>query len=306
MLAMIALVSAPVALPEDGWISFRQPAVDTTSTLGCVGERDVSLQGRRDGWNIIDRDNGRRFEHFTVYLEFENDELVQVRNSTPDCNVKDAVVATVATVSADDGIDLLAQLLDESLSEDVVSGLVAAIAHVADDSATAVLEKAAESADEERSHDALFWLAQRRGEAGRKAVLSHMDPRWPVSHREHAVIALALSDQPKAHDDVRRIAHEHDEVEIRAHAVTALGISPPVGALADLHAIFLSDNSREVRTQALFGIAQQESGAAAETLADIVRDPRHADLRREALFWLSSMSGSDAQAVMDELMAEVL
>ena len=315
MLALIALSLSPISLPDNGWIRFEQPAVAGTHRLGCMRDGTASLQDERNRWvsfspNRRERDRvelEREFDQFDVFVEFDDGVVQQVRAFTPDCRVSGADDAQLVNLDSAAGVDLLNDVVEHDPERDVVSQAIATLAHIADAAADDVLERTANTIQhEDASNQALFWLAQRRGEHGRKIVAAHTDAHWPMGHREHAVMSLALSEKDDALEVVRNIARTADESDLRAHAVTALGITNAPGAVADLHSIFLADSDSEVRTQAIFGLAQQETAQAAETLVAIIRDPRHEQHRRDALFWLANMDGSAAQEAIDELMAEVL
>lgn len=315
MLALIALSLSPISLPDNGWIRFEKPAVAGTHRLGCMRDGEAALQDERNRWmsfspNRRERDRvelEREFDQFDVFVEFDDGVVQQVRAFTPDCRVSGADDAQLVKLDSAAGVDLLNNVVDHDPERDVVSQVIATLAHIDDAAVDDVLEITANTIQhEDASNQALFWLAQRRGERGREIVAEHVDARWPLGHREHAAMSLALSEHPDAVEIVRDVARTAKEAELRAHAVTALGITNAPGAVADLHSIFLADTDREVRTQAIFGLAQQETPQAAETLVAIIRDPRHHEHRRDALFWLANMDGSAAQEAMDELMAEVL
>lgn len=305
MLALLALTLAPLELPADGWISFEQPAVAGTTRMGCGGGNGISLGDRDEHWNVVDGD-GKTFERFTVYIEMANGEPRDVHAVTPDCKVANAGRAMRVETDAAAAVDLFAGFLEESRAQRIESRSIAALAHIAHDSAGHVLSALAEDvAHEDRSHAAVFWLAQRRGDYGRAVVKAHLDERWPLDHREHAVMALALSEDPEAFAIVRNVAREAEPADLRAQAVIGLGITDAPGALADLHSIFLADESREVRENTIFAMSQLDNPAVAQTLADIIREPRNGEFRRTALFWLTQMPRESNGEVIDALMHDV-
>lgn len=307
MLALLALSAAPLSLPADGWVTFEQPLVEGVGSMACGRDNSVSLDSPENGWSVNTGDGDLHFETMRVFLEFENGELEEARSFTPDCKVRDAGKAKRIEMVPKNAVALLRKFLVHAEERHVVTRLLAIVAQIDHFDANAVLEDAANEIDDrDRSQNALFWLAQRRGELGRKVVIDHVNGDGPIEHREHAVLALALSKHPEALDVVRVIAREHGNAELRAHAVTSLGIVKAPGALADLHSIFLVDTDANVRRQAIFGIAQLDAEGAAETLATIARNPQHDAYRRDALFWLASMRGQESEAAMDELMSEVL
>lgn len=309
MFAGIAL-AAVLSFPQDGWIRFEQPAVDGTERLGCAADGTARLDARN--WNIWSSDEdgtsrpASRFEKIALYVRFEDGAARQVRAFTPDCRIENAEQARPMTLDPAQGVALLEGILQAGPAREPGSLAMAALAHI--DAAGVTDTMAGYAADldhEQRSHDALFWLAVRRGERGRAIVTEHLDARWPVKHREQAVMTLALSEHPQALATVREIARNAPEPELRARAVAALGIVQAPGALADLHSVFIADDNPEVRRQAIFGIAQLDSAAAAETLARIVRNPRYAEQRRDALFWLAGMDGQGVQPVIDDLIDDI-
>ncbi|MBW3568466.1 MAG: HEAT repeat domain-containing protein [Proteobacteria bacterium] len=307
MLALLALVAAPISLSADGWVTFEQPLVKGVGSMACGRDNRVSLDSPANGWSVNDNDGDPDFETMRVFLQFENGELEEARSFTPDCEVRDTAKAKRIEMAPDEAVELLGGYLVDADERRLVTRLLAIVAQIDHVDANVVLEQAANEIDgRDRSRNALFWLAQRRGEHGRKVVIEHVNGDGPIEHREHAVLALALSKHSEALDVVRAIAREHGDGQLRAHAVTSLGIVKAPGALADLHSIFLVDTDVNVRRQAIFGIAQLDAEGAAETLAAIVRNPQHDAHRRDALFWLANMRGRESEAVMDELMSEVL
>lgn len=303
MFATLALLLAPANLPGDGWIALEQPAVESTGSLGCGSQRTVRLDD--DHWHVDGDKPEKTFDRIHVFAELDDGEPRRLRVYTPDCVIEDAGDATRVTLAPADAVALLGGWLRAGQRRQVESELLAAIAHIAHADTDEVLAEAAKViADEDRSQQALFWLAQRRGERGRAIAVAHLAPRWPLEHREHAVMALALSRDPIALEHVRAVARNADEPELRAHAVLGLGIVQAPGALADLHSIFLADEDARVREQAIFGLAQLDHPEAAETLTAIARDPRHGEHRRTALFWLANMRGGER--AIDALVEEML
>lgn len=305
MLALLALTLAPIELPADGWIVFDAPAVEGTRRIGCDSDRRASLADDDVDWNTGDDGEGSGYAKFAVYVEMQSGEPRQMRAFTPDCTVADAAQATRVEIDADDAVNMLSRWLDVSRSRELEVVLVGTLAHIASPAAGEVLaEIAANVRDEDRSQDALFWLALRRGTFGRDTVIAHTAPRWPLVHREQAVMALALSEDADALVVVRDIAREGEPARLRAQAVITLGITNAPGALAELHSIFLVESDPDVRRNALFAMSQLDNPEAARILEDIIRQPRNGELRREALFWLAQMDNGEAS--IDAIMHDIL
>lgn len=311
MLALLALSVAPVQLPDAGWVVFDQPAVDGSTRIGCHDNGRASLRDDRfNGWNInvgAPEVPQRTFDHVRVFVELRSSDVRQVRVFTPDCRIDGAAEAQRIEASPSQAIELFQRVLSGNPRDELESETVAALAHLDHAGADSVLERTAANLDrQDAAHDALFWLAQRRGETGRQTVAAHTADNWPLEHREHAVMALALCRHPVAQGTVAEIARKATPAALRAQAVMALGITDAPNALADVHSIFLVDSDPAVREQAIFAISQIEGEEAARILADIIRQPRFGEHRRTALFWLAQMSEGDSEAVLDELLGEVL
>lgn len=311
MLALLALTLAPletaIETPEAGWVVFDQPAVAGTGRMSCGRDGTTSLSDSEDYWNVHDDvPDAANFSRFTVFLEFEQGEVRQVRTYTPDCTVTDGNRAQHVEIDPAAAVILLDDLISQTEDRMIEQRLTATLAHVDHAHATQALAgRAAGLSNDEGAQDALFWLAQRRGEAGRAVVVSHLDERWPLRHRNHAVMSLALSKNADALETVRRVAREGESAGLRANAVVALGIVDAPGALADLHSIFLVDGDDNVREQAIFALAQLDHPEAARVLANIVRDPRNGEHRRTALFWLAHMPAHSSQREIDALVNEL-
>lgn len=302
MFAAIALALAPAAIPDNGWVTFEQPLIAPAVSLGCHAGDVFDLDDRDEAW-IVNRKTGQVYETFTFYVKMEEGVPVRSRAVTPDCVVADAGEVTQLDAAPADVIEMVGEWLQrDAFKDDLESQLLAGVAQIDHEDATALLEREAGDVSRNgRGDDALFWLANRRGEAGREIVIEHLDERWPLDHRKQAVMSLALSKHANAWDKVRDVARNAREAELRAHAVTALAITDAPNALADLHSIFMADAAEEVRRQAIFGLAQVDTEEAAETLIAIARDPRHGNLRRDALFWLANMDSKSAEQMLDEL-----
>jgi len=312
MLAHIALtmtlVTAPQPLPGDGWVRFEVPAVAETQSMGCNRSERASLKSRNDHWSI---NNGHgegvfpdaRFDRIHVYVEMQGGEIEDVRSFTPNCDVEGSDKAVIVQMDPETAVRRLGKL---SGDDEMQSRVVATVAHIDHpDAFDALVTWAEDAGNEGRGEDALFWLAQRRGDAGRAIVQAHAGEGWPMDHREHAVMSLALTERPAAVEFVREVARESSSSTLRARAAMALGITHAPGALADLHSIFLQDTDPEVREQAIFGMSQLDNPAVAQTLADIVREPRFGEHRRQALFWLTNVEGEESEAVMDALVDDI-
>ncbi len=310
MLALLALSVAPFQLPADGWVVFDQPAVSGTTRIGCDAGGESSLRDESGAglWiNGNEPSNRATHESVRIFVEYAKGSPAQVRIFTPDCIVSDAGIATRVTLDAAQAVKLLAGVIDAQHDLDVESHAVVALAHIAHVAADVALERmAVDGAQREGGNDALFWLAMRRGERGRRFVAEGVRPNWPLAHRERAVLALALSRHPDALRVVRETARNADASELRAQAVMGLGIVDAPNALADAHSIFLVDDSPAVREQAIFALSQLDSEEAARILADIIREPRFGEHRRTALFWLAQMNGARSKAVLDDLLSDVL
>lgn len=306
MFALLALALAPIELPEAGWVAFDQPAVAGTTRIGCGGSGHASLASSVTHWNVRDDKPMPTHSRFTVYLEFEGGSIVTARSYTPDCVVAGGERAHRITLDAAAGTRLLRELLDVAHGDSLEDDLVAALAHIDHADATQALAGVARDiVDEDRGQEALFWLALRRGDAGRQVVTAHLDEQWPLEHRSRAVMSLALSENPQALETVRDVARRAQPAELRAQAVMGIGITQAPGALADLHSIFLVDDDDTVREQAIFALAQLDQPEAARILADIIRDPANGEHRRTALFWLAHMPADSSQREIDALVAEL-
>lgn len=309
MLALLALSVAPVQLPADGWISFDQPAVAGTTRMGCYASGKSSLHHELGDWlPVLDDETAPQTTHDSVriFVEYAEGIARQVRMFTPDCAISDADIARRVTLDAPAAVKLLVRAFHADDERGIQSHAVTALAHIDHVDADVALESiASDSARREDTHDALFWLAMRRGERGRAFVIASLEPGWPLQHRERAVMALALSEHPEAQDAVRDVARHAEPAELRAQAVMALGITDAPNALADVHSIFLVDESPEVREQAIFALSQLETEEAARILADIIRQPRFGEHRRTALFWLANMPADSSEREIDALVSEL-
>lgn len=287
MLMMIA--AAPINLPHDGAIRWEIETAKPIQSIGC--ENSFSYG---DGDHEIHR-------RLAIQVSHEGGKLDEVELATPDCLQYLSAAEQRTDVPRSSSIATLAALANgASLSRKSSELLSAAIAWHGGNEALQELRGLSQLAQDSQWKPAVFWLAQ-LGAPGIRSVVEFLDAGHSVEHRKHALIVLALQDDPQVLEPVRQSAELDPEAEVRAEALFALAIADAPGAASFIETIARNDAAGIVRQRAIFALSQVDNAAAVDALIRIVKDTDFGDHRREALFWLAQMDQDRASELVAKM-----
>jgi len=169
----------------------------------------------------------------------------------------------------------------------------------------------------------VYWLGRAGNEQSLNFLKGLVDERPASRVAEHAVLALALHDDPRvgpllknfarpsSTEKVRTTAifwlgqvggeqafladlvrNDQETLEVRKQAAFAIGISKDPAALASLQNLYASITSREVKKQLTFAASVNESkDAAVNFLIDVASKDPDREVRKQAIFWLGQKAG---------------
>ena len=303
------------ALAPGQWLSFEvpmQPGLRTPCCFDWDGRRNarpgVCRLGQRD-WNSGHSDadpiapEGSALRVLVRRGEHGIDRLRAVGEAC-EVDAQGATLVEAGRVDAAASLEFLRASLGRGENER--SHALMAIAHHAGDAADAMLAGFARGDDRRLRRDSAFWLGNARGEFGYRVVRERIDAADRDDELNQLVFALSVSPVPQAAGELRRLAREHRNEDVRGEALFWLAQDDhdPAAAQAILQQAVQADPSREVRKKAIFALSQLPADLAVPALRELVERGGDREVRKEALFWLAQVDDDAVLPVFDELLGE--
>ena len=302
------------SLAPGQWLSYEVPLQPGLRAPCCFGWKrdephDASCRLEQDNWTFGHRDSDPSAPSgsaLRVLLRRGADGFDRVRAVGTQCSV-DAGTATVleaGTVDADASVALLSPALSERSARDR-HHLLAAIAYHASTQADNVLQQAsAIGREDDLRRDAVFWLAEARGESGYRHVRALLERETDDDLRRHEVFALSISKAPGAAPELRALATRHAVDEVRAEAIFWLAQAGDPQTEVIAAEMLAREGSREVREKAVFALSQLPSVRAIPALRALVERGGPREVRKQAIFWLAQIDDEAVLPVFDQLLGE--
>ena len=305
--------SAELALPKDGWSSWKIEAVEGSPAWCCwrnrPGEMSVcSLDDDNYGYGSRD---GAKTDSMRVYAKLSGGKIQSVRALASSCPVESKTpVQKLENVETDDSarwlITLHKQQRDIGKSRhDVDEQALAALAmhrgNVAFDHLSAMVRS---DSNVEYRKRALFWVAMLRGAAGAELTSTAMFGDKDPEVRKHAAFAITQSQSPRKAEDLIKLGSTDKDGDVRGQAWFWLAQTGAPNAEDAIIAASRKDQDDEVREQAIFALSQLPDERATKALIAAAKDRSLSrDQRKTALFWLAQSDSPDAIGYLDEVLA---
>lgn len=315
LLPLSALAQSPHerfdSLAPGDWLSYETELQPGQRAPCCFDwkrskVRDAVCRLDREDWNFGHRDSdpqppGARLR---VLLRRDAQGADRVRVMGTHCAVEpgQARVVEAAPLAPADSIVLLQRALGTPAKRERHQ-LTAAIAHHAGSAADVALEHAAAAGKpRDGRRDAVFWLAQARGEHGFRVVRDLLEREQDDELRRHEVFALSISRVPAAVRELRALARRHGEAEVRGEALFWLAQNQDPQTEALVAEVLRGEPSRHITEKAVFALSQLPSKRAIPALRDLVEHGTPREVRKQALFWLAQVDDEAVLPVFDQLL----
>lgn len=304
--AQAGALAQAIADAHDGqWIAYRTPLVEGATAPCCLGHLREGGACRLDAQDWMDLDARPPAGELHVFLQVRDGRIARVRPYAPQCPLAADAPAPrwIATVDEAESIASMADLAARGATR-TSSASIATLALHADARATDALDTLMREAVSMRvRRDAAFWLAQGRGEDGFERVRARFAAEPAQAMRQHLVFCLSRSPSPRAAVELRRIAVDDPDPEVRGDSLLWIAQSLDADAGRFIAGRSRVDPAPEARRRAVFALSQLPAAQAIPALDGIAGDrdaPR--ELRREALFWLVQSDDEAADARLRELL----
>ena len=293
------------------WLSYEvplQPGLRAPCCFSWNGRKasDTSCRLDRDDWNFGHRsdapappaDAGLR-----VFLRRGGDGFDRVHAVGTHCPVErgGAVVSDVGAMAPEASVALLETALKGG-KERKRQHALPAIAYHDTEAADAALQRASASSNpEDVRRDAVFWLAEARGEHGWRHVRSLLAAETDEDLRRHMVFAISISDAVAAQAELRMLAADPgDGIGGEAIFWLAQNEDPQTEALA--RGLLASKATKESHDKAVFALSQLPSERAIAALRSLIEGNHSQAVRKQALFWLAQVDDDAVLPVFDDLL----
>lgn len=310
-----AASAASINLPRDGWVSWPIAAVDGAPNWCCLNWNGTNaksatceLDGRDQGYSSSGNETTSEMR---VYARFNAGKLERLRALGASCPVKtNTPIANADGVTLEKSVTWLTGIINNQTQHDksdrrLDSDAMAAMAvHRNVAARDALLGIAKKNAVVDTRKDALFWLAQVRGEEGAEAVAPFLFDDTDARVREHAAFALLQTRSPRAVPALIRQGNGDASTKVRAQAWFWLAQTKSSAAESAIQRAVRSDADEDVRKKAVFALSQLPSGRAVTALIAVAEDKSVAlGERKHAVFWLGQSKSEAATQYFDRVLS---
>jgi HEAT repeat protein len=302
-----------LTLPRDGWASWEVPAVDKAPAWCCLswdshGDRTSPMPcrlDRKNGGNVgYGSQNGETTDTVRVYVRMAAGKVDRLHAFAAACPVEAAKpIHAIASVTPDESAEWLIDLVGGTAGEDTMEDALAALAIHRGKLASAAMSAFARDPRRETRKEAIFWLAQLRGEEGADIASTAMFSDKDPDVREHAAFALSQTESPRAAADLIRLGNTDRNDHVRAQAWFWLAQTGASEAESAIGAALRSDADPDVREEAIFALSQLPDERATRALIAAAEDRSLTrEQRKQAVFWLGESKSAAAQAYLERML----
>lgn len=193
----------------------------------------------------------------------------------------------ITDARADDSVGFLSGLLSRTnLERKFADTLLMAVAIHQTPLATPVLRDFARSGpDLHLREQAAFWLGVERGSEGFLA-LKDLEHDSSPEFRKKLTFDISQNSDPRAVDELLRLAKTDDSVEVRGQAVFWLAQKAGKKQAANIGDLAANDPNTAVRKKAVFALTQLPAEEGVPQLVKVAETNRDPAVRKDAIFWL--------------------
>lgn len=318
LLAWLSLAAASgspqaqlLALPTGTWLSYEvalQPGLRApccfTWRRGKVDDATCRLD-RRD-WNFGHRGGAAPASpgaalRILLRRGAEGFDRIHALGSQCAFETGDARVTDIGAVPASGSVALLEAALGAT-QESLRPSVLAAIAYHDSSLADAALERAAAGErDEDLRRDAVFWLAEARGERGWRHVFALLEREADAELRRHFLFAISMSDEPSAQEALRHLARSA-AAEVRGEAIFWLAQNEDPQTEALVRTALAEQGTDALNEKCVFALSQLPPQRAIPALRALLESPGSRSVRKQAMFWLAQVDDDAVLPVFDALL----
>lgn len=297
------------------WVGYSVPAVNTYTVMCCYnwngGYRSgggCRLSDDSSSFTNIDKDDLHvSHAEVAVFYRVTNGVIDRVRQYSTDCplDASSSAVTWIDNVDPKASVALLSSLSGDGreLTKRALSALAMHAEPAAGDKLDALARSAA--AGDQLRGEAIFWLAETRGERALDAARAIMREADSSRHlREKAIFALSQIRTSAATDELIRIARDDRDRETRGKALFWLSQKAGEKALAALKDAVDNDPDDDIKAKAVFGISQLPDDRSVPLLIELARTHPSRAVRKKAIFWLGQKNDPRALEAIERIIRE--
>jgi HEAT repeat protein len=149
-----------------------------------------------------------------------------------------------------------------------------------------------------------FWLGAARGAEGLRALekMARNDPSAGV--REQVTLALSVSPEPGAVNEMIRMAHDDQSSKVRGQALFWLAEKAGQKALQAIAGAIEDDPDSEVKKKAVFALSQLPRDEGVPKLIQVAQFNKNPEVRKQAMFWLGQSDDPRALKFFEQVLSQ--
>src|SRR5271170_3020848 len=302
------------------WIGYGVERVAGQQSVCCGNYNDGEICGtcRLESENrgisttkndAVKLEGGHRL---VVLLRVEDRKVMRIRIASDDCTLDAGNLRFVwlTNVNASESVQFLSDyVLGEPFPGHGRDGLggeaLTAIAWHADGAADrAFASFVAAKQPEELRKKASFWLGEARGAAGFAMLQAMAKNDASSAVRAQVTLALSVSREPGALDEMIRMAREDGSGHVRGQALFWLAQKAGKKAVGEISYAIENDPETDVKKKAVFALSQLPKDEGVPKLIEVAATNRNPEVRKQAMFWLGQSNDARALAFFEKVLTQ--
>jgi HEAT repeat protein len=281
------------------WAGYEVTAIRSS---GHHYENGCGIQYLENGRNVADNTaNPASAAVAYIFLRLANHAISKVEVANQGCQI-DAGGMPVVWLTGVKQEESIAALRGIAERENSDSALMAIGLHESS-AATRVLAELASARQNPRFREkASFWLASERGAEGWPA-LQQLAHDAEARFREKMTFHLTLVADPRAGDELIRMAESDSDAQVRSQAMFWLAQKAGEKAAGFLASAAQSDPEVEVKKKAVFALSQLPKDEGIPRLIHVAETNSDREVRKQAIFWLGQSADPRALKYLEQVLS---
>jgi HEAT repeats len=243
----------------------------------------------------------------SILIRVDTSGITRVRPYPSSCplDVGNLPFTWIENVPSQASLAFLISLIEAAPREELLDGVLAAIAQHEDPNADKLLQSYSAASNPSHLRErSIFWLGAEREKRGipfLKQLLIN-DPSEQI--RDKTVFALSLTKQPESLEAIAQTARTDASSHVRGQALFWLAQAAGERAAAAIVNAIQNDPDTQVKERAVFALSQLPRDESVTRLIQVATDQRNPEVKKKAFFWLGQSHDPRALAYIEKVLSK--
>jgi HEAT repeat protein len=283
------------------WVAYEVPSLHSA---GRHSWGNCGLQYLEDGRGNTSETDTESSAPTNAYilLRVADHAVVKIVVASPECHMDASGLPVVwlEGVNQEESVAYLDRIA-EAEGQAAENALMAIGTHQTQAATRALIQLASSQHALRYREKASFWLAAERGPEGFPA-LQQLARDGDAKFREKMTFHLTLVADPRAVDELIRMAKEDSDTKVRSQAMFWVAQKAGVKAVSFLSAAAQNDPEVEVKKKAVFALSQLPREEGVPQLIHVAETNPNREVRKQAIFWLGQSNDPRALKYLEDVL----